>query len=206
MVIMERGDEARFRSEITPYFEGHGFRMEVEPTTDIFERVNFCQSQPVCISGEWRMVRNPLTTIQKAAMCLVPAANAKALRKWLMAVGLCEGVLASGVPVLQEWAKVYRRSGLRVGKKFQARIFHHSLRSRVAVQQALVVATVEPSTRVSFYRAFGVTPDEQIALESYYRDMQLDCRVQGVLTRGEAQAKPGLAWPSATAPLAGRVF
>ena len=206
VVIMDRGDEARFRSDISSYFGEHGFRMEVEPTTDVFERISFCQSQPVCVNGSWRMVRNPLTTIQKAAMCLVPAQNERVLRKWLMAVGLCEGVLGSGVPVLQEWATAYRRAGCRAGIQFRRRIFHHSLRSRMTFERALVVETVEPSTRVSFYRAFGVTPEQQIALESHYRELQLTCRVQGMLTHGEAKAKPGVAWPSATASLAGRVF
>ena len=206
VVVLDRGDEVRFRSEIAPFFGGHGFRMEVEPTVDVFEQISFCQSQPVCVNGVWRMVRNPLTTIQKAAMCLVPVQTNKALRKWLMAVGMCEGVLGAGVPVLQAWSRVYRRSGLRVGMKFRRRIFHHSLRSRMTFERTVVVETVEPSTRVSFYRAFGVTPEQQIALENYYNDLRLSCRVQGVLTHGEAMAKPGVSWPMATAPLAGRVF
>jgi len=35
---------------------------------------------------------------------------------------------------------------------------------------------VQSDTRLSFYKAFGWTPSEQIAIEQYYRELKLDWR------------------------------
>lgn len=206
VVILERKDFVRFCLDIPEFFGELGFRMEIEEATDVFERLQFCQSQPVCVGGVWRMVRNPLTTIQKASMCLVPAITERLLRKWIMAVGMCEGVLGSGVPVLQEWARAYRRHGLRPSTKFTNYVHKQSLRLQHASRKDFVVAEVEDDTRVSFYKAFGISPDEQTSLEQFYSNLQFDCAIGGVLTCHEAMAKPSFAWSSALAPLAGRVF
>ena len=123
-----------------------------------------------------------------------------------MAVGRCEGVLGAGVPVLQSWSRTYRRHGLRASTRFSRMVFRQSIRQEATLGKECVVVDVQPSTRVSFFKAFGITPEEQISLESHYDEMRFDCEVQQILTQSEALAKPVFVFGVATLPLAGRVF
>lgn len=192
-------------AHVDPHFRALGFRMEVEDTVDVFERVEFCQSRPVLVEDAWRMVRHPLVTIQKASMCLTAVPNEKALRKWLMAVGLCEGVLGEGVPVVQAWSALYRRHGLRVSAKHQVRIARDSFRLKSVIGKAVHQREIHWRTRVSFYKAFGVTPEEQVALETNYQKAAICCTPQGWLTASEALAKPTFSYEACTVMLAGRI-
>lgn len=205
VLFLERGDVDTVLGCVPEHFTGLGFRMEVEPVVDVFERVEFCQSRPIQVEGVWRMVRHPLTTIQKASMCLTAVANEKALRKWLMAVGLCEGVLGEGVPVLQAWAACYRRHGLRVSTRHQVRVMRDSFRLKSVIGRAVQQREIHWTTRVSYYRAFGVTPEEQVALETNYQEASLSCVPGGLLTASEALRKPTFAFESCTVMLAGRI-
>lgn len=144
--------------------------MTVEKPVIEFEEIEFCQSHPVWDGRQWRMVRNLEATLVKSAMCLVPIQNnLKVLRRWLGAVGDCEGVLNSGIPVLQEFAAFYRRVGLRASAKFKEEVFRGSTRAYHMVGRKPVMEEVTVEARVSFWKAFGVFPDSQILLEEYYR-------------------------------------
>jgi hypothetical protein len=170
--IMPRHCEKSWRDGIDEYFVDKGFRMVLEPTVDEFDQIEFCQSKPCNISGTWKMIRNPKTLITKATMCLLPVSNMKALRKWVMAIGVAEGSLGAGVPVIQAFARAMRRNGLRCSEKFIRKAYYQSSRiyhSNLQVKQEDI--TVE--ARLSFYSSWGITPDEQRILEDYYDQWRL---------------------------------
>ena len=167
-MFVERADLQRLMDGLVEFFEHHGFRLELEKPVDVFERISFCQTQPVLVSGEWRMLRHPETTVQKGSMCTLRTPNQKVLRKWCMAVGRCEGALNVGVPVLQAWAQSMRRVGLKASLKFQRSVWHGTTRGYWYVGREAAVTAVEADTRVSFFKAFGITPEEQVALEGCY--------------------------------------
>lgn len=166
VVFMEADDEQRFRAGLSEWFVTKGFAMTVEATVDELEQVEFCQSKPVQLSTGWRMVRNLKACLEKDPICLLGIPNNKVYRKWLAAIGMCGGHLAAGVPVLSAFYDVFARAGTTCSDGMLREVFKN--RSQLHLAQGLTSGKVDARARVSFYYAFGVTPDYQIALENYY--------------------------------------
>lgn len=165
-VIMERADLAAFLSGLREWFCDMGFTMKVEEPVFELEEIEFCQAHPVCVDGKWRMVRNPHTSMSKDCHTVFDMSVVSSARKYLGAIGECGLALASGVPVLQEFYKGMMKAsdGDSVRNALQLECGMMMLSARMAAVEAPVAAT----TRLSFYKAFGITPDHQVALEDYH--------------------------------------
>lgn len=174
VVFCERDDEPRLRDAVSSWFVGKGFRMEVEPTVDQFEQIEFCQSHPVWDGIAWRMVRNVRTCLIKDPMCLQPINNERSLRKWLWAVGTCGLSLVPGIPILGSFYSVFERHGVRTSKKHILHIFKNTSMSERLGSATFTSRQPTPESRASFCTAFGITPDYQIALEKYYDSVTID--------------------------------
>jgi len=167
------------------YYASKGFRMALEPPVYHTEGLEFCQSKPVCVDGTWRMVRNPSTLITKASMCLKPCRNLKDLRRWMMAVGLCEGKLSDGVPVLAAFARCMRRNGLRCSSRQLKLVEGESSRAREGGMDSPITL----SSRISFWAAWGIPPREQELLEEHYNGWVLGDNFGPTLSGEEACEK-----------------
>jgi len=171
VVIMEKQYQSTFMTGLNDWFLEMGFRMTSEAAVDIFEQIEFCQMHPVCVAGQWRMVRNFNSAREKDSMALLNISQSTTYGKWLGAVGECGLALASGVPVVQEYYSALMRRGVKsnIGNSLQMQSGANFLRIGMEAK----IETVVASTRVSFYKAFDVTPDEQVALELYYKALDL---------------------------------
>lgn len=167
-LFIEEDDLVAVITKIPSYFAKFGFRIEVETEVRTFEEVEFCQSHPVLLEQGWCMVRNVRTCLQKDPMCLVPIQNELVWRKWLGAVGECGLASVPGCPVLQSFYQAFVRNGKPAGKRFKERIFANTSMLERSAGLTAVVARVTDEARASFYRASGITPDYQIALEDYF--------------------------------------
>lgn len=163
VVFMESGDAERFRAGVPGYFRRCGFAMTVEDTVSEFEQLEFCQTHPVQLSTGWRMVRNLKACLEKDVMCLIPIPNQKVYDRWLWAVGECGLSLCTGVPVLEAFYRMFKRHGRPCSEKFTQEVFRN--RSQLQLGKGLSKAEITATARVSFYYAFGVTPDVQLAME-----------------------------------------
>lgn len=159
VVICERRDYNRFAG-IDQWFTEFGFKLTREPMVDVFERIEFCQAQPVAIGDGWRMVRNPFTASSKDCVSLLSWANELEFQRWRNAIGTCGLSLTTGVPF---WEAFYTA--------IWAPHHHAEASSRVNdsglgyMARGVQKAQITPESRYSFYLAFGLTPDEQVALE-----------------------------------------
>lgn len=170
--IMERSSDDKWRDGVVEYFADKGFRMVLEDTVDEFSQVEFCQSNPINTFEGMKMVRKPSTLVTKASMCLLPINNLKGLRRWMMAVGVAEGSLNRGVPVLQSFANAYRRNGLRCSQALISRAYYGTTRG-YHMDRVVRQDPVTDEARLSFYVAWGVPPHEQVLLEEYYDSWQV---------------------------------
>jgi hypothetical protein len=167
-IISERSCANFISTNLPPWFRNFGFIVNMEQQVDTFESIEFCQTNPVLVNGQWRMCRHPKTVLMKDIMCTVPLNGKNVLRKWLDAVGQCGLAIASGVPILQSFYAMYVRNGIPCGDKFKTFIFQNTgTFDRMQGLTALKVNITE-STRYSFYKAFGVLPDTQRDLEEYF--------------------------------------
>lgn len=170
VLFLEEEDLERTICVLPSYFEKYGFRMTVEEPVYDFEKVEFCQSQPVKLSSGWCMVRNVRTCLKKDPMCLMPIQNDRVWRKWLGAVGECGLASVPGCPVLQSFYRAFLRSGKVASRRFKQHIFRNTGVLERAFEGNSIITD---DARASFYAAFGVTPDYQLALEHYYDNMSI---------------------------------
>jgi len=172
VVILEDSDLDKFRDGFDSYASELGFTMVVEAPVYDFELIEFCQTQPVWDGADWRMVRNLHKSREKDSMCLFPIDSPGARQSWLHAVGECGMALTAGLPVLQEMYTAFKRNG-RPSKMADAPYMMSRGRMALALGMSGDWREVTDDARYSFYVAFGVTPDEQVALEDYYRGWEI---------------------------------
>lgn len=91
-------------------------------------------------------------------------------RGWLDAVGTGGLALAGQIPVFQELYAAYVRSGEK--RAIPKELLPWSFRT-LSEGVNRKYGAVHPACRASFYWAFGITPDEQICMERYYRDLHI---------------------------------
>ncbi len=169
VLILERRDLYKL-SNITQYFLEFGFNLKREATVEVFEQIEFCQAQPVLVGESYRMCRNIHTAMSKDCVSLLGWEKAEQFETWRSAIGICGAELTSGVPVWQEFYKKLRGRTNRVGGV--ERIYDCGMGSMArGVKQ---VEGISAETRFSFYLAFGVLPDAQIALENEMPDVEYD--------------------------------
>jgi hypothetical protein len=165
VLIIEREDLGKLDS-LHEFCADAGYYMVVESPVDRIEKIDFCQSSPVCTINGWTMVRSYPKSVAKDLVTLLPLDSADKWSKWANDIGCCGVALNSGVPVLQAFYSALKRSG---DGTFGA---HPWLSGTGMIRNARglesVVAEITDEARVSFYEAFGVTPDLQRAIEDRY--------------------------------------
>jgi hypothetical protein len=171
VVFMENDDLPRYMSVLSDWFLGMGFNMAIEEPVYEFEQVEFCQTKPVFDGSMWVMCRNPKTAIVKDSIMLNAWQGASLYRGWLDAVGTGGLALSGGLPVFQNLYHLYVRSGEK--RAIPKELLPWSFR-KLGEGTNRVFRDVHPEARSSFYSAFGITPDEQLAMEDYYTSMTLN--------------------------------
>ncbi len=178
VVIMDKGKLDTFMSGLTEWFRDMGFTMEVEEPVYTFERIEFCQSQPVWGGDNWIMCRKPEVAITKDLVSLLPLDQA--FGAYCGAIGECGLSAMGGMPVFQELyaslAKAGHASNLlsenrdAMGLRYLSRNMSRGYRE------------ISPETRVSFALAFNILPDEQRLLEEHIRQHPVPLKPQLLVT------------------------
>lgn len=149
------------------WFGKLGFTLKVEGITDVFEGIEFCQSHPVVSGSGYVMARKHGVAMAKDCISLKPLDNQSVFNKWRRAVGLSGLALASGVPVQQSFYLAFMRGAGDVALSDPTL---ETGMARLAVGLESRTSDVTPEARYSYWLAFGISPDEQVALEA-----ELDC-------------------------------
>lgn len=168
VVIMSQTHLHKFIGPLPVWFREMGFTMKVEKPVTTLEQIEFCQMHPVWDGLRWVMVRKPSIAIAKDCISIKPLDSEKLYKKWLGAVGEGGLSLTGGIPIMQEFYCCLERQscGLRLrNDPTMDTGWWHLTRG-----MARKYAPVTPETRVSFYNAFGILPDMQIAVEKFYRN------------------------------------
>lgn len=143
-----------------------GFTLTREEPVFVLEQVEFCQAQPVRCANGWRMVRNPLTAMSKDCVSLLGWDNPKAFADWATAIGGCGLSLTAGVPVWEAWYRGLIRVGSGVAPDGAVDAVWDSGLGYMA--RGVQPCEVDEEARYSFYLAFGILPDTQLAFEDHY--------------------------------------
>lgn len=169
VLIVERDDEERVLSAYEAYFLELGFTMKLEGLAYELEHIDFCQSRPVLTSeGTYRMIRDPRVCLGKDSLAVVralPAEGSGYHHAQANALGWCGLALAGDMPVFNAFygtmatASEPDRSAPNSGMQFMAR----GLDAKFTPPHG-----IPDDVRLSFYKAFDITPDDQ-----YFAEIQL---------------------------------
>lgn len=164
VLFLERADLGRLAG-LDQWMLDFGFTLTREDPVFVLEHVEFCQSHPVYTVTGWRMVRDPRVAMSKDCVSLLSWDTELEFRYWCHAIGSCGASLTAGVPVWQAWYARLVALGVAGPRGVGEAVWDSGLGYMARdVPGGEIVA----EARVSFWRAFGIGPDLQEALEAEY--------------------------------------
>lgn len=169
VVIIEGREFQNFSTGLDAWFTEMGFTMKVEDPVYEFEQIEFCQTKPVLSSMGWVMVRNPHVAIAKDTTANCDISTEKIFRTWCDAMHHGGTSLTVGVPVYPQFYAMFPKNS--TGQASHAQTIGGLIESgmmRLCGSLSYGQAEVGPASRESFWKAFGLLPDHQIALEMQY--------------------------------------
>jgi len=179
VLIFERRDLSKL-SALSADMLDFGFVLEIEKPVYVFEQIDFCQNHPVYDGESWVMVRDPRKCIDKDLVTVLDLGSRGGSQKWAYAIGSGGIALSGGIPVLDSFYRML----LHVGKPgnsadhpWMENGFKMMCRNMGRQDKAIT-----PAARLSFWRAFGITPDQQTAIEEVYSHTTLN------LSAGESES------------------
>jgi len=182
-IFCEERDMARVKEGLESWFAKFAMRIKLSDVNKELEGVEFCQTRPIWTPDGYQMVRCVRDAIIKDSVCIDPLDNEVKAAKWLNAVANGGINTHGGIPIFQDFYTCYARgadnilNSVKLNKRQKKRAFNKDVRSVEKSSMSYwgkgmsrrYVDIVDPKTRVSFYKAFGVTPTQQLNLEEYYR-------------------------------------
>lgn len=147
--------------DLPQWFLEMGFSMKVEKPVYDLSQVEFCQTNVVIGDQTSLCVRNPRTVLSKDLHSTHSFQHGEYL-EWLSSVGECGRNSSFGVPVLQAFYNKMPTLQLKSKRILYAleQKMKYTIRGGVAPS-----VEIDDTMRHSFWKAFGITPDCQIALE-----------------------------------------
>lgn len=127
------------------------------------EDLDFCQSKPVFDGHSWRMVREPVRAMTRLGW-ITKRRDKAFMGRLVYSIGKCELSLGNGIPIFQAVAEKLISAGTPKFTKETDRYLAAKL--EYYGPERAQRYDIRPETRDSFFKAFGITPAEQIAVEN----------------------------------------
>jgi len=166
LIICDQSDSDAFRAA-TLTMSQFGMVIKIENEATEFEKIIFCQSQPILTASGWKFCRNPFKVMSNSLVgqkwCSLNLAGRKT---YLNGIAECETILSKGVPVLYNYGQALRRSADTKKMAFDTTLgdYMRYLRElKIRNVDEYVPITLE--ARESFSKAFNIEPHEQVAME-----------------------------------------
>jgi len=170
-IIMDQRVSDSAIKTIKKWYKELGFRLKVEKPVTVLEEIDFCQSRPVWTENGYVMVRNLHTSLCKDAVSTLNLSKKEDWQSWISAIGQGGISLVGGIPVVQNYYRCCVKASN--GAKPAENAFDQWHMENKYKGMKRVWSEPHPESRCSFWKAFGVTPDEQIELENYYDELVL---------------------------------
>jgi len=147
-----------------------GHEVTVERPVRVVEGIRFGGSAPVFLGPRlgWTMVRDWVRVLSGAFASHRWLREPAFAREWMRGVSMCELSLARGVPILQAWAlqALEHLGGGSLRVRAHPHVDYFVLGGWLARESEALPVSGE--ARLSFELAFGVTPEDQVRLESSF--------------------------------------
>jgi len=188
VVFMEKRHLSKFMRDLDGWFLDMGFRMTVETPVWHLAEIEFCQMHPIRVGGRVVMVRNIEVAREKDSISIIPLSNELICRKWMYCVGECGLALCGGVPIMQAFYSYYMRSG--ISSKMNRHPAMLTGMSLLARGMEAKHQPIDPITRADVFTAWGITPDEQIAIEQHFNQLTFLYKTREIDDQDDADYMP----------------
>lgn len=174
-VIMVEKEHMHTVLQIEDTFRKFGFLLKVEDPVYELERIDFCQTRPVQLTPDvCTMVRHPRLAMTKDLTTFIPIERGKLKYHMLTAIGKCGSACYDDIPVLRAMYRKMEIIGTR-NKGNEDRWWnstHADPAFRTLSSKAATNVGLTTQCRISFWKAFGILPDQQEALENEWRQWE----------------------------------
>jgi hypothetical protein len=174
VLIVERRDADMVLAGFRDYFLKFGFTMKLEGTAGVLEDIEFCQARPIFDGTGYRFVRDPRICLDKDCISLKGLTDVESMQQLRDSIGWCGLSLAGDMPIFGEFYK-----SMIIGPE-KAREFTTGMEFLSKGMEAKF-STPSDETRLSFYKAYDISPDEQLAIEYQIRNTNADINHPAVL-------------------------
>jgi len=175
-------DGARFNpgmmTTITNMFLRLGMEITVDGNVDasIPENIVFCQSRPVELVDGWTMVRDPGKVFATTSTSPTWFRTSALVKEYYATIGVGDGILHRGVPLLQSLAQFQRK----FGDGFSAHLWDKTWRfNNIDSDERYDPIEIPHSVRESFAKAFNISPLEQVFAEAVVESRQPSFVIEG---------------------------
>jgi hypothetical protein len=176
VLFMERKHLKKLAS-LGDWFVDMGYTMKIESPVDVLEHVEFCQTRPVFNGECYVMTRDPRICLTKDLVSVKNLPDELSWRKQVNAIGQCGLSVYGNIPIFCEFYKMMdipykdtRRSRKRELRSIKRGTYREILEGFHFLANKANQSYARPTSEayVSFWRAFGITPDTAIAVEEWY--------------------------------------
>lgn len=179
VIFLEEEDLSKLQSRLHGWWETRGYNAITEDPCYKLEHIEFCQSHPVEINGEYIMVRTPEKAMSKDCITLSASETVSQIAASYMAISTCGRIINSGVPMMFALHDCLFRAASKYTKMVEISddwMFKQVEYGNYERMKNLNYTRkhISDRSRLSFYEAFGITPDTQILVEEYYNSLDLD--------------------------------
>jgi hypothetical protein len=165
VTIIAKMHLAMYMHGLRQFFLDFGFRAKIEEPVYVLEEIEFCQTHPVYDGLSWTMVRNFPQALFKDCVSIKPLDSPGIFATWCKAIGECGLALAGGMPVYNAFYQALTERGVGGKDSWQDITLETGFMQLArGMHRKYSAPTVE--ARVSFWKAFKVTPDVQLEWES----------------------------------------
>ena len=129
-----------------------------------FEEIEYCSCHPMLVNNTPTMVREfpkPLITDGWAT-----DKDPNVVSHKLRSAAISAAYTYEGQPIYQAWALHMLNNTKSVVTRNKTKAVHANTTTKLDVQMAILQAPISDLTRVNFWAAYGITPQEQIELEN----------------------------------------
>lgn len=181
VVVVEAEHAGDAVKRLTEEFSGFGHEFVFEKIfmDGFLERFHWCQSRPVRTLGGWKMIREPRRAMSKLFVgTKLRDPNMRGKLMWSRGMG--ELVTNLGVPIMQDLALfILRGTGKRDVGWFDAAdhrtdMMFQELKHLGRTWNQVTPSNISSAARLSFERAFGITPHQQCQMEQALRTRSLN--------------------------------
>jgi len=164
VVVIDQSDVCKLLP-VKEYFLTFGMEMKYEATSEL-SQVDFCQCRPLWVDGSLVMSRDPRRVLVRPLWTTRTMGRALAGR-YLRGLGLGEVAVGWGQPLAAALGK--QLYALGEGKPWSYE-YHPGMKAREYGR--IDSPTPSFSTRMSYFETWGVSPEEQIAIERSISQMR----------------------------------